>query len=80
MPLMVAVKSPQADRIEARGPDFIGGERGHDIGFGFSHQLMERDELEAAGASAFDDERESEDGALAIATAVVHENDVAAML
>ena len=37
MPLMVAVKSPQADRVEARGPDFIGGERGHDVGFGFAH-------------------------------------------
>jgi hypothetical protein len=77
MPAMVAVNSPKLIR-SARGPVFVRWERGHDIGFGFTHQLVDGDELKPA-RRAIDDEGEGEHGALAIAAAIVHENDIAAL-
>jgi hypothetical protein len=73
-------EQPEADPVQARGPALIGGQGGHDVGFGFPEQLVDGDKLESAGASALNDEREGEHGSLAIAAAIVHENDIAASL
>src|SRR5208282_4684487 len=73
-------EEPEADPIQASGPIFVGRERRHDIRFGFAHQLVDGDELKSAGTGAVDDQRERQDGSFPVATAIVHENDVAALL
>ena len=76
---MVALNSQKPDPIQPRGPILIGRERRHDIGFGFAHQLVDGDEFKSAGTGAVDNQRESLHGSFAVAAAIVHENDVAAL-
>src|SRR5208282_3695034 len=68
----------EADPIQLRGPILVGRERGHDIGFGFAHQLVDGDEIKSAGTGAVDDQRERPYGSFAVTAAIVHQNDVAA--
>src|SRR5208282_4495827 len=73
-------EEPEADPIEAGGPIFVGREWRHNIGFGFAHQLVYGDKIKSAGTGAIDNQRERQYGSFPVPAAIVHENDVAALL
>src|SRR5581483_6601981 len=74
------VKQEKAHEIQPGRPALVRSQRRHDVGLTLAQQLVNRNDLEAAGAGAFYDHGQGLHGFGAVAPAIVQQNDVSAAL
>ena len=78
--VMVALASQKPIQFSRADQYWLVGKRRHDIRFRFAHQLVHGDKLKSAGTRAVDNQRERQHRSFPVAAAIVHKNNVAALL
>src|ERR1700722_12551270 len=73
------VEDPESQAIESSEPEVTGWKRRHHIAAGLVEQLVDGGNLVSASADSLDDHRQGAHGLGAIASAIVHQNNVAAV-